>query len=120
MRTKSVARNALFAISLAVGSAQLTAMAADTVYLPCPDYKTGNSWRYREQNPRLPATNVVTVLSLQGDSIAVGEKKIMNPAAPPGFKGTVPAAEQLTQKTGIRVIAARDGMIFDLAELDKT
>lgn len=28
-------------------------------------------------------------------------------------------AEQLTEKTGIRVIAARDGMKFDLAELDK-
>ncbi len=28
-------------------------------------------------------------------------------------------AEQLTEKTGIKVIAARDGMKFDLAELDK-
>lgn len=28
-------------------------------------------------------------------------------------------AEQLTRKTGIRVIAARDGMKFDLSELDK-
>jgi ribonuclease BN (tRNA processing enzyme) len=28
-------------------------------------------------------------------------------------------AEQLSQKTGIRVIAARDGMVFDLAELDE-
>lgn len=28
-------------------------------------------------------------------------------------------AEQLSQKTGVRVIAARDGMKFDLAELDK-
>jgi ribonuclease BN (tRNA processing enzyme) len=28
-------------------------------------------------------------------------------------------AEQLTEKTGVRVIAARDGMKFDLAELDK-
>ncbi|MCX6003374.1 MAG: MBL fold metallo-hydrolase [Chloroflexi bacterium] len=29
-------------------------------------------------------------------------------------------AEQLTQKTGVRVIAARDGMKFDLSELDKS
>jgi hypothetical protein len=28
-------------------------------------------------------------------------------------------AAELTQKTGIKVIAATDGMIFDLAELDK-
>ena len=27
-------------------------------------------------------------------------------------------AESLTEKTGVRVIAARDGMNFDLAELD--
>jgi ribonuclease BN (tRNA processing enzyme) len=28
-------------------------------------------------------------------------------------------AEELTQKTGIKVIAATDGLIYDLAELDK-
>jgi hypothetical protein len=28
-------------------------------------------------------------------------------------------AEELTQKTGIKVIAATDGMTFDLADLDK-
>ena len=28
-------------------------------------------------------------------------------------------AEELTEKTGIKVIAATDGMTFDLAELDK-
>lgn len=103
MRTTSAARIAPFFASLAVSSWQPAAIAADTVYLPCPDYKPGNSWRYREQNPRLPATNVVTVLSVQGDSISVGEKKVMTPTAPPGFKGTVPVAEQLAQKSLKRV-----------------
>jgi hypothetical protein len=29
-------------------------------------------------------------------------------------------AEELSQKTGVRVIAARDGMKFDLAQLEET
>jgi len=77
-------------------------MAADTVYLPCPDYKPGNSWRFSEQSSHFPSENVTTVLSVDGDSIVVGEVKKITPVPDRQIRGTIPAAQQQTQMMLLR------------------